>query len=147
MAHKYDKPGGIAVGKHPVEFHVVRKIDGTVNSDTGPFNVATYPKEGDQKVAVNCEGYATIFVRAAFTGGGTVKVTPRVLDPEEVDPAPAWFRLAASNGTVVETAAIDAAADRCYELQVANRTAVFFQVTISGAVADLVLYGTPGQRY
>jgi hypothetical protein len=141
MAHKFSKPGGIAVGSPPKEFHVLRAKEGAVASDAAPYNVATYPKEGDDSVAVNVVGYDTIFVRAVFTGSGSVKVTPRVLDPED----DVWFRLADADGSVIETVDIDTADDRCYELRVAGRFAVFFQLTISGTVSDLTLYGIPGQ--
>jgi hypothetical protein len=142
MAHKFDKPGGIAAGNNPQMFHALRVVTGTVSSDVAPFDVAHYAIEGDDNTAVNCTGYETVFVRAVFTGTGSVKVTPRVLDAEDA----LWFRLAGSDGTVIETADIAADADKLFELRVGNRAAVLFQLTISGSVSDLTLYGIPGIR-
>ncbi len=143
MPHKFTKPGGLATRGEPTMFHVVRQKDGAVATDAAPFDTATYPAEGDDNVAVNCVGFQTVLLRATFTGGGSIKVTPRVLDPEET----LWFRVAAEDGSVVETAEIDATADRCYELRVWGRPLIFFQVTVTGSVTDLVLYAIPGARY
>lgn len=139
--HKFSTPGGIATSKFPDHFHVLRKKEGAVTSDSAPFDTAHFPKAD---VAVNCTGFETIFVRVDFTdgGSGTVKVTPRVLDPEDG----LWFRLTDKDGTVIETPDISAGADKCFELRVCGRASVLFQLTISGTVEDLTVYGIGGQR-